>query len=261
MNAISTDKKSEETLERVGKILKQARLKHKVRDLNIIAEELYIKPYLLEALEQGDFGSFPSSCYATGFLKNYAAYLGLDTKEIVTKYVAEYAGSNECVVLTFPEAERHNLFPMKRIAGISTLCIAIFIGVWASYDRFDVNEINDMAEPIRLQLSAAPEVPVVEEPVEKAAVAVSDDVLLKANQDVWVRLFARDGTVVVEKILNKGEDLVAPKTQGLSLMTNNAAALSVHMDGEVVDTLGGEGEIIENITLEQEKLFKLTMLR
>lgn len=261
MNSISTDIKSEETQESVGKILKQARLEHKVKDLNVIAEDLCIKAYFLEALEQGDFGSFASSCYATGFLKNYATFLGLDTKEVVAKYEAEYAGSNECVVLTFPEVEKYNLFPIKSVAGIATLCITIFFGVWASYDSTDAEEVSDMVEPTMLHSSAATAVPLVEKPVETIAVVASDELLLKANQDVWVRLSESDGTVVVEKILNKGEDLVAPKTQGLSLMTNNAAALSVHLDGEVVNTLGYEGEIIENIALEQEKLLELTMLR
>lgn len=261
MNSISTNSKSEETLESVGKILKQARLNHKVRDLNAIAEDLCIKPHLLEALEQGDFGSFASSCYATGFLKNYANFLGLDTKDVVAKYEAEFVGSNECVVLTFPEAEKHNSLPVKSVAGITTFCVAIFLGVWASYDRIDAEEVSGLIEPTRFHSSAAEVVPVSEEKQEKVAVVATDEMRLKANQDVWVRLSESDGTVVVEKILNKGEDLVTPKTQGLSLMTNNAAALSVHLDGGVVNALGNEGEIIESIVLEEEKLLELTMLR
>ena len=107
--------------------------------------------YLLEALEQGDFGSFPSSCYATGFLKNYAALLGLDTKDIVSRYEAEYAGSNESVVLSFPEAENYRVLPVKSIAGIATLCVAIFVGAWVSYDNFSVaEETEDTFVPTNL---------------------------------------------------------------------------------------------------------------
>ncbi len=260
MNSICTEIKSEETLESVGKILRQARQKHKVRDLNAIAEELCIKPYLLEALEQGKFESFPSSCYATGFLKNYATYLGLDTKEVATRYEAEYAGATDCVVLTFPEAEKHKSLPIKSVAGIATLCIVLCVGVWTNIDRLDAEEIQEAFVPPNLHSKIAPVSARVDEAPKAVAVDV-DEVRLKANQDVWVRLSEQDGTILVEKILAKGEDLIAPQTQGLSLMTNNAAALSVYVDGKVVNALGREGEIIENIALEQEKLLTLSMLR
>ena len=54
-----------------------------------ISSELCIRPHLLAALEQDDFTKFPSACYAAGFLKNYAAYLGLDVAQIVTQYKKE----------------------------------------------------------------------------------------------------------------------------------------------------------------------------
>ena len=113
VNAILKDLKSSTIQKSVGKILKDARQKHRVRDLNVIAKELCIRPYLLEALEKGDFGSFPSSCYVTGFLKNYASYLNLDTKEIISGYEAEYAGSKDGVVLDFPEVEKEWDFILK----------------------------------------------------------------------------------------------------------------------------------------------------
>ena len=45
------------------------------------------------------------------------------------------------------------------------------------------------------------------------------------------------------------------------LMTNNAAALSVSFGDQTVQALGNEGEIIENIILEQNKLLEFSMLR
>lgn len=263
MNSISTDINSDGALESVGTILLNARQQHKIKDLNVIAEELCIKPYLLEALEQGDFGSFPSSCYATGFLKNYAALLGLDTKDIVSRYEAEYAGSNESVVLSFPEAENYRVLPVKSIAGIATLCVAIFVGAWVSYDNFSVaEETEDTFVPTNLHSEIKVTEPIIEAVplVEENIKGGNDELRLEANQDVWVRLSESDGTVFVEKILNKGENLVAPTDQTLDLMTNNAAALSVYVDGQSVTSLGRQGEIIEKVTLKHEKLLELSML-
>jgi len=260
VNSICTDIKSDKAQKSVGKILKQARQKHVIRDLSVIARELCIKPYLLEALEQDDFGSFPSSCYAIGFIKNYSNFLGLDTKDVVARYEAEYAGLKECVVLDFPGVEKSRGLAIKSVAGIASLCAVIFVGVWSSYNNLDAEEAIDTAAPAILStpVSAETEAPIVE--AKQPAVLITDDVHLKANQDVWIRLSDSDGTVRMEKVLARGEDLIAPKDQGISLMTNNAAALSVYVDGSAVTALGGKGEIIENISLEQEKLLEFSML-
>lgn len=270
MNSICTDIKSDEAQKSVGTILLNARQKHKIKDLNVIAEELCIKPYLLEALEQDDFDSFASSCYATGVLKNYAALLGLDKKDIASRYEAEYAGSKECVVLSFPEAAKHGVLPIKSIAGIATLCVSIFAGVWISYDNFSIaKETGDTFVPTNLHSEVKVADPIIEVvpyveksiTVEKSTTIAKDELRLKANQDVWVRLSEPDGTVYVEKILIKGENLIAPNDQTLNLMTNNAAALSVYVDGQSVTSLGKQGEIIENVTLKHEKLLELSMLQ
>lgn len=256
MNSICNDIKSELTVTNVGKILKEARQKHKVRDLNVIAEELCIKPHLLEALEQGDFASFPSSCYATGFLKNYASFLGLNTKDVVSQYEAEYAGSNECVVLSFPEAKKYTKIPAKELAGIATLCIAIFVGIWTGIDKLDAEETVEAIVPTNLHS----EISAPAGTTPKTIAVDTDEVRIKAVQDVWVRLSETDGSVRVEKILNKGQDLVAPTDEGLSLMTNNAAALTVLVEGGDAKPLGFHGQIIESIKLEQQELVELSLL-
>ncbi len=261
MNSICTDIKSDLTVTNVGKILKEARQKHKVRDLNVIAEELCIKPHLLEALEQGDFASFPSSCYATGFLKNYANFLDLNTRDVVSRYEAEYAGSKECVVLSFPEAKKYSKIPVKAIVGVATLCIAIVVGIWAGFDRLDAEEIVPGVTSTKLQTKvSASEAQVTDNAAPETVAVADDEVRLEAVEDVWVRLSENDGSVRVEKILNKGQGLVAPTDEGLSLMTNNAAALKVLVNGSDAKPLGVQGQIIENIKLEQQELVELSLL-
>ena len=267
MNTIYTDMTACEELASVGKILKETRQKHAVHDLNMIADELCIKPYLLEALEQGDFDSFPSACYATGFLKNYAGFLALDTKDIIEKYEAEYAGSKECVVLSFPEAEYQNKFPLKRMAGVASLCVAIFSGLWATNNNLDAEEatsgfqqtntqssaVVDEKPTISIAMKAASEVaPMVEkETIVIEALLMGDDIRFQAKDDVWVR---------IEKLMTKGENLIPPREGGLSLMTNNAGAISVSVGDEKAKTLGYEGQILENVALKQDQLLEFSML-
>ncbi|MBT5186416.1 MAG: DUF4115 domain-containing protein [Kordiimonadaceae bacterium] len=269
MNSNCSEIKSNNAQKSVGKLLKQARQKHKVKDLNVIARELCIKPYLLEALELDNFGSFPSSCYATGFLKNYSNYLGLDAQEITAIYEHEYVGLKESAVLTFPEAEKHNNFSLKGAAWAATFSVAILVGVWSSYDNSDAEEISPLVVANKLNttnetVSSNAIIPVSEVEAKKEAPQINPtnmaDVHLKAKDDVWIRISQDDGTVLVDKILTKGEDLVPPKAFGLNLMTNNAAALTVFVGSNAIKPLGGEGEIVRNIVLEQEKLQNLSML-
>lgn len=289
MNSICNDLQFNETQKSVGKLLKQARQKHKVRDLNIIARDLCIKTHLLEALEQNDFGSFASSCYAIGFLKNYSNYLNLDTSDMIARYEHEYEGSKECFVLAFPEAEKHNDLSIKSIAGVATLCIVILGGVWGSFNNLDAEEILIPIGQIgklltNKQIASTPKqqpltIAAVEKTVNQTPVTIeypqaktpettanrgviigAGDVRLQAREDVWVRISKEDGTIVVEKILEKGEDFITPNSQGLNLMTNNAAALAVFVGSKALKALGGEGEILEGLVLEQEKLLHTALL-
>jgi len=61
----------------IGKILRQAR---EERGLTIeqVAEEIYIRPHYLQAMEAGQFDVMPSRTQMRGFLRSYADFLHLD---------------------------------------------------------------------------------------------------------------------------------------------------------------------------------------
>ncbi|MFQ5431706.1 MAG: RodZ domain-containing protein [Nitrospinota bacterium] len=53
-----------------------------------IAEATRIHENYLYALEENDYGSLPGAVFVTGFLRNYAAHLGLDADKIVIEFEA-----------------------------------------------------------------------------------------------------------------------------------------------------------------------------
>ena len=73
----------------LGDILRNARHKKGVT-LGQAAEATRIKRSFLEALEDDEFGILPGAAYVTGFLRNYASYLGLHPDDIVQEYYATY---------------------------------------------------------------------------------------------------------------------------------------------------------------------------
>ena len=75
-------------MENYGEILKKSR-EEKHLDIETIVRETSISQRYLEALEKEEAHIFPSEPYLIGFLKNYAEYLGLNSKQIVSLYNAK----------------------------------------------------------------------------------------------------------------------------------------------------------------------------
>ncbi len=92
-------------LERVGQVLCKAR-QRKGKQLGEVWLELKIRPQHLIAIEEGRFEALPGRIYAIGFVRSYAAYLGLDAEDCVARLKAEIAQSGAPGVLQSEGATR-----------------------------------------------------------------------------------------------------------------------------------------------------------
>src|SRR4051812_42498309 len=72
----------------LGETLQAARERKGV-DLHRAERDTKIRAKHLAALESGDYSELPGPVYTRGFLKNYAAYLGLDADELVMEWRLE----------------------------------------------------------------------------------------------------------------------------------------------------------------------------
>lgn len=72
-------------MERFGEILKTTREEQGI-DINQVERETTISKEYIEALENEDVSAFPGEPYLVGFLRNYAEYLGLDSKYLISLY-------------------------------------------------------------------------------------------------------------------------------------------------------------------------------
>lgn len=79
-------------------------------------------------------------------------------------------------------------------------------------------------------------------------------ITLKAKQDSWVQLRDKDSNVVWTRILRPGDSYKVPNQQGLTLLTGNAGALEVTVDGKIAPALGALGAVRRNIPLDPEKI-------
>ena len=90
--------------ESVGAVLRQKRESFR-QDLDTVAGQLHIRLSYLQAIEDGRFKDLPGMTYASGFVRSYADYLGLDGEEMVRRFREEIAGMNRQVQLVFPSLQ------------------------------------------------------------------------------------------------------------------------------------------------------------
>ncbi|WP_161555657.1 DUF4115 domain-containing protein [Mangrovicoccus ximenensis] len=91
-------------------------------------------------------------------------------------------------------------------------------------------------------------------PVQVAEVSVMEppppEVVLFANDAVWVRVSAADGTKLLEKTLAAGESFVLPKTETPpSLRAGNSGSLFFAVNGETLGPAGPAGAVTKNVEL------------
>src|SRR5215467_13242765 len=89
----------------VGQDLRKAR-RHRDKSLVEVSSALKISPDYLTALEMGRFEDLPARVYAVGYVRSYAAYLGLDPASLVARFKSEMASAG----ITEPAFNASRLF-------------------------------------------------------------------------------------------------------------------------------------------------------
>ena len=121
---------SEESAMRgVGATLRAARERHgwSIAD---VAQQLRIRPPVLEAMEAGRFEKLPNGAYALGFVRSYADFLGLDRDEISRRVKAEAAALSARPELVFPKPLTESRMPSAVVLAVSLVLAVGGYGLW-----------------------------------------------------------------------------------------------------------------------------------
>jgi len=79
-------------------------------------------------------------------------------------------------------------------------------------------------------------------------------VVLRANQDAWVQVRDREGTLLLTRVLRVGDSYRVPNQEDLTLLTGNAGGLEILVDGTPLAPLGPVGAVRRNIPLDPDQL-------
>ena len=80
-------------------------------------------------------------------------------------------------------------------------------------------------------------------------------ITITARNPSWIQLRdIRTNRMILSKVLKKAQSYQIPDRPGLSLMTGNAGALEITVDGEIVPEVGKLGQVRRKILMEVESL-------
>ena len=233
-----------------GKKFRSAR-DAKGMSLDQIAEETRISTRFLRAIEQETFNLLPGGVFNRGFIRTYAAQVGLDPDIAVAEYadLTEETALEESFRSPEPAPERHIV--ALAVGGLVVLIVLFYI---FAQDRNVAAETTEptgatsqtMARPepapavegaATLQLSPSP--PRVR--AERTSEGVS--IQIQVHDTTWVAIAADGREVVSGEVLSTGTTRRYTARETIELTIGNAAGLSLRINDREVPSLGRAGQV------------------
>lgn len=233
--------------ERAGDRLRAARTIAGM-DLSDVASRTRIPLRHLQAIEAGDYSSFPSSTYCVGFVKAYARAVGEDEADLsrqVRIELGQDAHGYRTELQDYDDADPARI-PSRTLAWTAA---AAFLLVAAGYGVWRTQLISGPeAGPVEAATNRSPTPDGL--PARPAVVApsVTGEVALTAIEPVWVRIYDAADKVLFEKEMAKGERFVVPAdVDSPQIRTGRADLIAVTINGSKVATLGSGERTIKDV--------------
>lgn len=240
--------------ERAGDRLRAARVSAGM-DLSDVASRTRIPLRHLQAIEAGDYSSFPSSTYCVGFVKAYARAVGEDEAAMsrqVRVELGQDAHGYRTELHDYDDADPARI-PSRTLAWTAAaiaLLLAIGYGVWRTQfmNRPDI-------QPAPTVVQQAPKPAAASIAAAQTSPAASGEVVLTAIEPVWVRIYDATDKVLFEKEMAKGERYVVPAdANNPQIRTGRAELIAVTINGSAVPALGPPERTVKDVGISAAAL-------
>ncbi len=238
-----------------------------------LAHNLRIRQPYLDAIEAGRVADLPGNAYAVGFVRTYAATLGLDPDEVSRRFRAEAQGVNRKTELAFPAPVPERGMPAGAVVLLGVLIAVAAYAGWYRYtgERAPDQVVADVPERLALLIApaappppaavVAPELQEASAPVPPLAVPdarpdirVDARIVLRSRADSWMQVREKQGPVLLNRVLRVGETWTVPARPNLLLTTGNAGGTELVVDGVAAPSLGAAGAIRRDVPLDPEQI-------
>lgn len=125
----------------VGQILKETR-EAKLYTLEDVEKAIKIRREILVALESDNYKKLPPPTFVRGFIKNYAAFLGLDANNLLAVFRREFAEDRHKPYImdafSNPVGKPKFKFTPTQLLGavIVVVVMSFFVYLWVQYRQF-----------------------------------------------------------------------------------------------------------------------------
>ena len=246
-----------------GELLRNERIRQH-RGLSEISSQTCISTRYLQAIEADDVGQLPGDFFYRSFLRQYAESLHLDegaTEQVVAAAVP--------IEVPDPLPAMNHMYDKAQTGGSTRwtpstsfavcLLIAVMVagsGLYALWQRFQADADETPAPTASAQPAPTAQAPPVDStapaarPTEQtaqppAAPAASDGnfaVELSSTEPAWVSLSSAGKTVFIGT-LQPAEPHQFQVEGDAKLLTGNAGALEIRLNGKPLGTIGPRGQI------------------
>ncbi len=261
---------------RIGAELRAAR-QRLGRSLPEVADTLRIRPAFIEAIEDGRLADLPGNVYAVGFIRSYAASLGLDANEVARRFRAEEQAVNRAAELSFPAPVPDRGVPAGAVVLLGVL---VTVGAYAAWYRLSgdvrgppeaVPAVPERLAPLVEQppqppppvagapspadpAPPAPPAPALAPVVEPALASDTPRVILRLKADAYIHVRERQGPVLLNRVMRGGETWVLPSGAPLLLTTGNAGGTELVIEGTASPALGPSGAVRRDLLIDPDTI-------
>lgn len=166
-----------EEVQTIGEMLRNARVKQN-KTLDEIADELCIRKFYLNAIENMDFANIPPMPYCLGFVRSYAKLLGLNSDRIVASYKQILTGEDEPTQQN-TKGEKVSSYPRLKHVIFGILGLVLLAVAWSvlpTTSKFeDVSEESSNVLPKPVIVSEEEEKKVEKKVVAEETEKVKDE--------------------------------------------------------------------------------------
>lgn len=253
-NASGGDPAEEATLfpKTAGERLRDAR-EAQGMSLAEIAERTRVPIRHLEGIESSDFSALPSPTYAVGFAKAYARVVGLDEAQIGREVRGQRTATPPTAQYQPYETSDPKRLPPRGLAIGAALIALIAVVAFALLYGTSLFQ-GGVSQPAPVAADAEPSTP---EPVAAApapAAPANGQVVLSANDVVWLRVYTADKTLY-EAEMKAGDRYEIP-ADAVKPMINvgRPDKLTVTVNGSAVAPLGTGERAIKDVEVSAAAL-------
>ena len=234
----------------IGTTLREARVRRKLT-LQQVEDDTKIRVKYIQAMENEDFEVMPGSTYVKGFLRTYAAYLGLDADVIIDEYRSRamppedqepFGGSS--ALGRPPHHRRRNNLLFVAIVALLIIAVLYILSIGSRpattppSTRPGALGIKSSSPHPSASHSVKPK-PTASATAKKAIVLV----LSAKGGASWLQatVTTASGTKVQTATLADGQSMTLSSTGPVDLRVANPPYLSVRINGGALKQLPGVG--------------------